>query len=141
MNPLLLQQFAQMAGLSPEQGTALQAGKYEVLAESNPVMALMLQQISANQTKAPRPRAEVLDEQLRRVTTVLQYFADVMGACSLCWGNSPNCRICNGKGKPGYRPPREQEFFDLIEPVLQRLEFTAVPTSRLRLVMNGGKQP
>jgi hypothetical protein len=42
--------------------------------------------------------------------------AAALGACD-CWGDDPDCAICDGDGRPGWLPPDPQLFAVYVRPV------------------------
>lgn len=134
-------QLAAKSGLSEAQIAAMQQGDMGPLLETaDPeTRALMTQMMQARQQSGPKApavvpnqhRLETMDAHLKLTTTMLQYLADAMGACPMCWGRSPTCKMCGGNGAPGTRVPNQSEFIDLVEPVLARLGLVAVPAQRL----------
>ena len=57
-------------------------------------------------------------EELRSRNDML---ASALGACYLCWGDDPQCEICNGEGIPGTFAPDKQLFSKLVGPAARRL--------------------
>jgi hypothetical protein len=47
--------------------------------------------------------------------------ASALGACYLCWGEDPQCEVCNGEGVPGAFEPDKQLFSKLVGPAARRL--------------------
>jgi hypothetical protein len=46
--------------------------------------------------------------------------ADALGACPLCYGADPLCDQCQGRGRPGGRPPDPAGFRNFILPAVRR---------------------
>ena len=57
--------------------------------------------------------------------------ADALGACPLCFGADPICEQCQGRGRPGGRPPDPAGFRNLILPAVRRAR--AIDARRLQL--------
>jgi hypothetical protein len=57
-------------------------------------------------------------EELRSRNDML---AEALGACYLCWGDDPQCEVCNGKGVPGSFAPDKPLFSKFIGPAARRL--------------------
>jgi hypothetical protein len=57
-------------------------------------------------------------EELRRRNEV---FAAAVGACELCWGDDPGCRVCRGRGRPGWAEPNRRLFAEVAGPAIRRL--------------------
>jgi hypothetical protein len=51
--------------------------------------------------------------------------AAALGAC-VCWGDRPNCPLCNGVGSPGWLPPDENLFGIYVRPVVHQYSAEAV---------------
>ena len=76
-------------------------------------------------------RAQV-EEQGARLDTL----SAALGACPACWGQDPQCRLCRGRGAPGFLPPDETAFRLYVIPAVRALRRErspraprAVPTS------------
>ena len=52
--------------------------------------------------------------------------ASALGACD-CWGESPQCLICDGDGVPGWLPPDRELYTTYVEPVVRAV--TRAPTA------------
>jgi hypothetical protein len=61
-------------------------------------------------------RAELAD--LRQANDTM---ASALGACPYCWGGAVTCRVCRGRGRPGYAPPDPALFHEFVVPALQRV--------------------
>jgi hypothetical protein len=48
--------------------------------------------------------------------------AAAFGACYLCWGNDPDCEICNGHGRTGFAVPDKKLFAQFAAPAARRLK-------------------
>ena len=59
--------------------------------------------------------AEVEELRLRNRTA-----AAALGACRRCWGESPDCPVCRGRGRPGGRAPDPVLYHELVEPAVRR---------------------
>jgi hypothetical protein len=46
--------------------------------------------------------------------------AGAVGACD-CWGELPGCRICGGRGAPGWMIPDREAFDVVVRPALHKL--------------------
>jgi len=46
--------------------------------------------------------------------------ARALGACE-CWGELMSCRLCGGRGAPGFQPPDASLFNYFVRPVLHRV--------------------
>jgi hypothetical protein len=47
--------------------------------------------------------------------------SQALGSCSNCWGNNIECSICQGAGKPGWRPVNKKMFSSYVLPCLQKM--------------------
>lgn len=45
--------------------------------------------------------------------------AAALGACPACWGEHPGCRLCRGRGAPGFLPPEPEAFAALVLPAVR----------------------
>ena len=61
-------------------------------------------------------RAELAD--LRQANDTM---ASALGACPYCWGGDVVCRVCRGRGRPGYAPPDPALFHQFVVPALRRV--------------------
>ena len=68
--------------------------------------------------------------QLHSAVDLLRRVARPFGACPFCWGDQPECRSCDGQGRPGYHQPDLRVLVALLAPVLRRANLTLVPTAR-----------
>jgi hypothetical protein len=55
---------------------------------------------------------------LRERTDLL---ASSLGACCLCWGEDAECRICRGRGRPGFSLPDDALFEEFVLPAIKTL--------------------
>jgi hypothetical protein len=61
-------------------------------------------------------RARVEDQGAR-----LDTLSAALGACPACWGQDPQCRLCRGRGAPGFLPPDETAFRLYVIPAVRAL--------------------
>lgn len=66
-----------------------------------------------------RSRLEELESDLAAAQTRLDDLALALGACPNCWGEDPGCRLCRGRGQPGFLRPEEAAFRRLVAPALK----------------------
>jgi hypothetical protein len=57
-------------------------------------------------------------EELRERNDAL---AAALGVCYLCWGEDPDCEVCDGAGQSGYRAPDRAMFIKWVAPTLRKL--------------------
>jgi hypothetical protein len=138
MDQAFVQMLADRLGL-PQAGDAVQPADMSTLLASrinDPVMALLVGSM-LRQSEAPREdeRIDACEQALTRarkiiheqresltaITTMLNYIAQVFGACPACWGQNRLCQRCAGNGRPGSGPPMEAELLAWVEPALERL--------------------
>jgi hypothetical protein len=70
---------------------------------------------------APRRRLTALELEVERLQAINETLAAALGACPVCWGDDPGCRVCHGRGGPGSRRPDRELFARLVTPALRRL--------------------
>jgi hypothetical protein len=68
----------------------------------------------------PGPVAE--DPALPFLDVRMTDVARALGACTLCFGDLPDCPVCRGEGSPGWSIPEPHLFGALVLPALRRLE-------------------
>lgn len=54
----------------------------------------------------------------------VRFFAEVFGACSLCWGQDSRCPHCHGNGSIGSQPVDTTQLLELIHPILAQAGLT-----------------
>lgn len=69
---------------------------------------------------ALRRRLGQLELELERLQEINDTLAAALGACPVCWGDDPDCRVCHGRGGPGSRRPNRALFERLVTPALPR---------------------
>ncbi len=65
-----------------------------------------------------RLRLEELESELAGCHARLDDLALALGACPNCWGEDAGCRLCRGRGAPGFLRPEEAAFRRLVAPAL-----------------------
>lgn len=65
-----------------------------------------------------RWRLGELEGELAAAQTRLDDLALALGACPDCWGEDPGCRLCRGRGGPGFLRPDPAAFGRWIVPAL-----------------------
>ena|SRR5437899_7948251 len=70
-----------------------------------------------------------LQEHVKHLTSELDIvrgkcdlLASALGACCLCWGEDPTCRMCRGKGRPGFTRPDEALLREFVLPAIKMLK-------------------
>lgn len=71
-------------------------------------------------TKA-RDQIEDLTSELNVIRERNDLLASALGACCCCWGQDPQCRLCRGRGRPGFSIPDERLFREFVLPAVQML--------------------
>jgi hypothetical protein len=93
------------------------------------LMGLMAQSQPPGEPAAPRTggRADrirrcVLEmrEELAELRRRNDDLSDALGACGSCWGRSPDCDECRGRGEPGWKRPEPRLFDELVAPAVAR---------------------
>jgi hypothetical protein len=113
------------------------------LGERNPAFAQLAKQLAESQSRKmieveateeiPEAPAPAFDEsainELKTYATSLlsevqalrdraDQLAAALGACCLCWGEDVSCRICRGRGAPGFALPDERLFEHYVLPAV-----------------------
>ncbi|GGO30514.1 hypothetical protein [Deinococcus humi] len=70
-----------------------------------------------------RLRLEELEDELAGCHALLDGLALALGACPSCWGEDPGCRLCRGRGQPGFVRPEAAAFRRLVAPALEAASF------------------
>jgi hypothetical protein len=75
--------------------------------------------------------AQMLDEEVRRLLTLVADVAAALGACTRCLGTDERCSVCGGSGTPGTSNPDRDRFAEFVAPAVVRVadEEGAVDTS------------
>lgn len=76
-----------------------------------------------------RLRLEGLEAELAARQALLDDLALALGACPGCWGEDPGCRLCRGRGQPGFVRPEAAAFRRLVAPALEAASLPADPTT------------
>jgi hypothetical protein len=63
-----------------------------------------------------RRHAESMFAELKVLRERSDLLAAALGACCLCWGEDTACRICRGRGRPGFAMPDEDLFEKFVLP-------------------------
>ncbi len=146
MDPAMTQMLVERLGLSKEDLNTIQGGDLpSSLASrfsSDPLMAMLVNSMTRPNTvdseplkqRIPPDRALTsarqtirdLREDLTAAKVMLNYFAELFGACAFCWGQSRSCPSCKGAGVPGSDPPKEAELLAWVEPALEKLGMRVV---------------
>jgi hypothetical protein len=72
---------------------------------------------SSSSPRARRLLAEVQELRLR-----CDALASALGACPLCWGVETACRVCRGRGGPGFSTPDRELFNELVVPAVRMVK-------------------
>ena len=113
--------------------TTLLAEQLGERATQDPFAALLLQQLRSNEegvddeldelrrdVARARQTIERLKTEVGAANAMARYVAQMLGACSSCWGLNPVCPRCLGNGRPGSEQPAIRELLDWITPALHR---------------------
>jgi hypothetical protein len=69
----------------------------------------------------PDNQADTLAVELGVLRERSDLLASAVGACCSCWGEDPQCRLCRGRGRPGFSIPDERLFREFVLPAVQML--------------------
>lgn len=120
---LVLQYLAQQRASAPapeepdEDESELEAGETaarDIDAEHHARAAAALRDL--------RRRVAALYAELEELRVRNEDLAAALGACTRCWGDDPECPICEGCGRPGGAPPDPYLYARLIAPAVRRLK-------------------
>lgn len=87
---------------------------------------------------APEERARLearidrLSTEVRRLRRVNDVLAAALGACPVCWGEAPDCEVCEGGGAPGWEEPERRLFLRLVRPALAHVRPLSETATRRR---------
>lgn len=149
MDQAMMQLLAERMGLTGEQSEALRAGNPNLLLanqSADPLMAALVNSMLTRKSEAAEAdfgrdedhsacerellRAKKiianLKDDLASANTMANYIAEIFGACQFCWGLNKLCPRCNGKGRPGFTNPQQEDLLGWLEPALQKLGLTVI---------------
>ncbi len=69
-----------------------------------------------------RQKVESMYRELAELRDRNDALAAAFGACYLCWGDDPECEICNGQGRAGSAIPDKKLFTQFAVPAARRLQ-------------------
>jgi hypothetical protein len=150
MNPRIQEALARKFGLSDEERAALQSGDASVLLSrglagaSDPMQLLLMATMMQGQNQESdrpeldhertiaRARAVIrrLRDELSAAETMVQYVAQVFGACPACLGQNRLCLRCSGSGEAGSSDPAEEELLRWVTPALRKVGKRVAPLER-----------
>ncbi|SDJ51587.1 hypothetical protein [Microbulbifer yueqingensis] len=112
--------------------------------QGNPQLSAMMQALIERRSD-PAPavvedrRLEQLEKSRARwkqyakgLAETVRFFGDMLGACSLCWGEDSECPHCQGEGTIGSRAGDIERLLPLIEPVLAQAGLAVCPAPQGR---------
>ena len=68
-----------------------------------------------------RAHVESMFAELKQLRERMDDLAAALGACCLCWGRDSQCRICRGRGTPGFSRPEQALFEEFVLPAIRTL--------------------
>jgi hypothetical protein len=68
-----------------------------------------------------RTHVESMFAELKQLRERMDELAAALGACCVCWGQDHQCRICRGRGNPGFSVPDQALFEELVLPAIRTL--------------------
>jgi hypothetical protein len=68
-----------------------------------------------------RQQVESMFAELSASRERIDLLASALGACCLCWGEEADCRICRGRGRPGFSLPDDALFEQFVLPAVKTL--------------------
>ncbi|WP_425148541.1 hypothetical protein [Deinococcus sp.] len=127
LSQLLAQRQEQLAAHlqeadSPEFSQAEELERERLLEAQAQQRAEELQRAEARRERMLRlrERFEDMNAELRWSRALLDELALALGACPTCWGEESHCRLCRGRGHPGFLTPDPETFARLVAPALNR---------------------
>jgi hypothetical protein len=104
----------------------------EQMAAHDPAARLVAQFLRQRQEQSTAPRhaadgdrlarrIQLLREAYDRLYALVLQLAQALGACPRCWGEGPECPMCNGNGAPGAVEPSGPAFDRYVRPALRRM--------------------
>ena len=60
--------------------------------------------------------------ELKQLRSRCDDLASALGACPLCWGKDLECRVCRGRGSPGFSVPERKLFVEFVLPAVRMLK-------------------
>jgi hypothetical protein len=117
----LLRKLLADAKLTPEQQTFVDLLLESEHGSEEPTSAVVLEETD---------ELEVLRNELADLRQANDTLAAALGACQYCWGGDRQCRVCRGRGRPGYAPPDAELFNELVLPAVLRVRTLQRPGSR-----------
>ncbi|MBK9035864.1 MAG: hypothetical protein IPL61_32215 [Myxococcales bacterium] len=117
----------------PDAARQLAEANVGQLAAANPMMAMVMQMMTAQRGQAEsreetrrarvervRTHVRELQDALAGAHSLLGDLAAALGACGDCWGELDACPTCRGRGGPGWRAPDDGLFDELVTPAVRR---------------------
>ena len=149
MDQAMMQLLAERIGLTGEQSEALRTGNaYSLLANpsADPLMAALVSSMLTRKPEAAETDFGVdadhsacerellrakkiiasLKDNLASANAMANYIAEIFGACQFCWGLNKLCPRCDGKGRPGFTDPQQEDLLGWVEPALHKLGLTVI---------------
>ena len=68
-----------------------------------------------------RQKLKDMYQELQELRERNDMLAEALGACYLCWGDDPICKVCRGRGRPGCFEPDRELCIQFISPAARRL--------------------
>lgn len=95
----------------------------EEVHESDPMAGLEtpVEATSGEAIAELREQVENMFAELKALRDRNDVLAAALGACCLCWGEDAHCRICRGRGSPGFSVPDETFFAEFVLPAIHTL--------------------
>ena len=134
-NPVLGMIFRQLvqsgAKAKESAALALEADAVEVDSEDYRTETKVVETAELGELNEVRRQLQSVPVELDILRKRSDLLAAALGACALCWGQDLGCRVCRGRGLPGYAVPDEATFEELILPALQLLRAHRMKQGRI----------
>ena len=89
--------------------------------EPEEVLAKPVAEDCGNAMRELRQQVESMFTELSVLRDRIDLLASALGACCLCWGEDTACRICRGRGQPGFTLPDDALFEEFVLPAVKTL--------------------